>query len=623
MKKHNNKKIVSFEEQYGMGGPVLDYIKSPTTALQENQFAWAKSKAEGALNPMSQALDWAGPLLSVIGEVAKGQGVFDKDQAAMGASYRGNQKKISVEGGEIMETPKGDILKMKGPKHENGGIPLEISDEDLNSGSYNVYSNRVKGHTGKTLSKEKEGREKKIRRYEKYIKDNPGDLIAKNTLERLKMSSKLADTNALNLQQQIREAYEAGNAETQIPEDGAPVQAAVGLSTQPGPKRIISDKLLESLKAISDESALGVIPYNPKEDNSEYEKNSTNPTPGKTSSAGSNFTIGDGLGTIGMIYQGIAAKNAANNNMSRLDLEENIYNRYGHDAVLAEQNKQIINNLERDNSTQDVTLSSNALMDRLASSGRGINEVTAGMVSAQQAENKAIQDINANHTKNEINNQDSMTKLLQGIQDKYLSEEKAVQERNEQRLDTAQSAVDAAEVNMGDLLSRIGRVANEGLLREVMAKNVSQQSTHFNSDSKGKVGGNPSNPGQTFDSNVQKDFDEALVSNNMGGKETAKGEVTQETPATTTPDNRITGSRLYSGYSLTKDQTRINNLLTAGNLNLDLTSPQKVEEFQKLIGAPVDGKFGSDSYEALIKYISGMTNKEYDSATGLTYNTKK
>lgn len=668
MKKNlKNKKVVSFKEQFGMGGPVLDYIKSPTTALQEDQLAWTKAKAEGATDPAAQTLDILGPILGMIGEVAASQGAFDKEeQAAMGMST-GRGKSFSVEGGEILETAKGDVLKIKGPKHEKGGVPLEISEEDAQKGNYNVYSDRIIGHTGKTLAKEKEEREKKIKRYEDHLKKFPGDIAAANTLERLRKSSKLADQNAVTLQSQLRDAYNQGNVETQVSEAPAQegTQAAVGLST--GDSNLLSTLLLlnqiqgtnnpegvvtldEAQLAMDakdnnyrkpprDTSIKTFAEYNGPEGMDElgYRKNTfgaweqqasdgtwKNATTGKDSTLP--FTIGDGIGMISMAAQRIAARNAAANNAKRLDLEENIYNRYGHDMVNAEQAKQLVTNLERDEADRRTRLDANRALDSVQ--GLGIQELEAARERIQARTDDTLRKTRMDYLKDTTDNQMSYAKILQAIQDKYLTEEKAVQERNEQRLDIAQSGLDKANIDMYGLGADLAKIANNAKLQEIMAKSVSSQSTNFNTDRYGNVGGNARTQ-NTFDANVSPE--EVLRQANQKAQEETKqaGEAqTITTSAPATPVDRIVGDKFYPNAKWTPDKTSINNLLQEiqikhPDLKLDVTTPENVITFQKIIGAKPDGKFGYDTYSKLIDYVSGMTGKKYDPLTGLTFSTGK
>ena len=264
--------------QYGAGGPVNGFIKDPQTALQENNLMWQKALAIGSLDPLAGVIDASIPLVQATGEILKEKGVFDKETSSAASGMSTSGKRVNVEGGEILENHKGDILKIKGPKHEKGGITLDLpmnSTED----NYNIYSDRIEGKTGKTLAREKEDREKKISRYQKHLEKFPGDIAARNTLERLIKSSKLADLNAVNLQKELRETAQMGQAEINIPEEETQAQqipgpgesagmlgqltAASGISTGKNPG-LGGREILDEEELLSEEDyllSIGVNPY--------------------------------------------------------------------------------------------------------------------------------------------------------------------------------------------------------------------------------------------------------------------------------------------------------------------------------------------------------------------------
>ena len=264
--------------QYGAGGPVNGFIKDPQTALQENNLMWQKALAIGSLDPLAGVIDASIPLIQATGGILKEKGVFDKEGSSAASGMSTSGKRVNVEGGEILENHKGDILKIKGPKHEKGGVTLDLpmnSPED----NYNIYSDRIEGKTGKTLAREKEDREKKIARYQKHLEKFPGDIAARNTLERLIKSSKLADLNAVNLQKELRETAQMGQAEINIPEEESQTQqipgpgesegmlgqltAASGISTGKNPG-LGGREILDEEELLSEEDyllSLGIDPY--------------------------------------------------------------------------------------------------------------------------------------------------------------------------------------------------------------------------------------------------------------------------------------------------------------------------------------------------------------------------
>ena len=88
------------------------------------------------------------------------------------------QVQAEVEGGEVMQTPDGQMEKVQGPRHEQGGVPVEAPEGTM------VFSDRIKLE-GKTMAQRKELREKKLMKLKKLVDKNPSDKILKNSYERV------------------------------------------------------------------------------------------------------------------------------------------------------------------------------------------------------------------------------------------------------------------------------------------------------------------------------------------------------------------------------------------------------------------------------------------------------
>jgi hypothetical protein len=85
----------------------------------------------------------------------------------------GGDAQIEVEGNEILEAPNGEMMKAKGPTHEEGGIAMNVPD------GTKIYSDRL-GMEGKTMQQRKAARERALARLEKYMDRNPADQLLKN-----------------------------------------------------------------------------------------------------------------------------------------------------------------------------------------------------------------------------------------------------------------------------------------------------------------------------------------------------------------------------------------------------------------------------------------------------------
>lgn len=161
-----------------------NYIQTPNEVLNDYNIMLAKADLEVANNKLV-------PIVSMVGALAQeavkfgGAGGFNKGAlttpktAAMGMNNV--EEDVEVEGGEMYETPQGEVGEFKGPSHEEGGIPLEVG-QDVEEGT-KVYSDRLK--IGKeTLAERKEKREKQIANLEKIASEPLVDSAVKNATKR-------------------------------------------------------------------------------------------------------------------------------------------------------------------------------------------------------------------------------------------------------------------------------------------------------------------------------------------------------------------------------------------------------------------------------------------------------
>ena len=678
--KHN--KTVDISDhilQYGAGGPVNGFIKDPQTALQENNLMWQKALAIGSMDPLAGVIDASIPLVQAAGEIMKEQGVFDKDSsAASGMSTSG--KRVNVEGGEILENPKGDILKIKGPRHEKGGITLDLpmnSQED----NYNIYSDRIEGKTGKTLAKEKEDREKKISRYQKHIEKFPGDIAARNTLERLVKSSKLADVNAVNLQKELRDTAQMGQAEIDIPEEGTQPQqipgpgesegmlgqltAASGISTGRNPGLGGREIIDEEEEMLSEEEyllSLGINPYTNKTSSREgnieevvisqgikplvpkslpgvITNLSPTPTPeikdnlrlpGTSITPSSDpkkplpgtgpsgFTAGDIVGALGMIRQGMASRKGAMNNLASLQPEVNKYKNYGRRAVEALQGNQSVADREYQRTLANNELDTFKNNSNIDTSSRGIGDKMSNLVALQQIANRANANAEDAYADKTVQNNSEMAKTLQAIEDKYLTEETRVQRDNMENLDAAMEGVTQAGINEGKMMSYLGKILNSRKERDMTIAGINNQSerTYLGADGKTYYYENESQGPAE-----PKVPNEQAVNNAIKGENPITGE-TVTTPVTPTNSEYLTGDKVLDSFDLGKEKNNLISMLQDPkvNMKIDLGNTEAIKELQRKIGNTgnnISGKFGALTYENLKRYIAGESAIQRHPGTGI------
>ena len=206
----------------GVNG-VKNYIPNPADALAENNKMMAEAEMTAMQNPWLPIVGIAGGLAST----AIGSGAFNKPGTtrpavttvdagltmAQGTAALGmqdsEQSQIEVEGGEVMQTPDGQVQELEGAAHEDGGIPLN----NVPNGT-DFFSARLKGKDGKTMAERKMAREKKRSNLFDMISTNSTDLAVKNTAQR-KMGfldkEEQEDKQMQEIANQIQQLQQAAN----------------------------------------------------------------------------------------------------------------------------------------------------------------------------------------------------------------------------------------------------------------------------------------------------------------------------------------------------------------------------------------------------------------------------
>jgi hypothetical protein len=194
-----------------------NYIVSPAEALNDYNIQMAKVEAKAMSNP------WI-PIVAAVGGAAQsfvGRGINANvlkpgESANNGDTYAGTagdnnsqyganginnvQADVEVEGGEMYETPQGQVGEFEGPAHEQGGIPLEVG-EDVEEGT-KVYSDRLKVGN-KTLAERKATRERQTANLEKIASQALVDQAVKNAAKRKMMAIEKEEMADLDFQEKV------------------------------------------------------------------------------------------------------------------------------------------------------------------------------------------------------------------------------------------------------------------------------------------------------------------------------------------------------------------------------------------------------------------------------------
>lgn len=177
------------------------YIISPAEALNDYNIMLAKAEERASTDPWLPVVAIAGQALQT-GIGIAGQYNTDRFNTPKKAAMGNNNvnKDVEVEGGEMFETPQGQVGEFKGPSHEQGGIPLEVG-QDVQEGT-KVYSDRLKVGN-KTLAERKATRERQVANLEKIASNNLADQAVKNAAKRKMMAIEKEEAADLDFQEKV------------------------------------------------------------------------------------------------------------------------------------------------------------------------------------------------------------------------------------------------------------------------------------------------------------------------------------------------------------------------------------------------------------------------------------
>lgn len=158
-------------------------------ALWKQRQALAQARA-GAENDLTRGLGVAAGVLQTAGNIMQSVG-------SKGFATGGNIP-IEVEGEEVAERPDGSIYQYIGLNHEQGGIPVQ------EPAGTRIYSKRLQ-QEGQSMAQRKIQREARRANAEKYLQQNPTDVVAKKTLKRILQINEKEEKKDMDLQMLLHE----------------------------------------------------------------------------------------------------------------------------------------------------------------------------------------------------------------------------------------------------------------------------------------------------------------------------------------------------------------------------------------------------------------------------------
>ena len=390
------------KNKYLTGGSVKsDYMTNPLQALYEDQMNKTKADATAGAGFLPNFLQTIGPML---GQAVSSGAFGGLPKAATGGSFEDMQA-INAEGGEVVESPDGEVMKLKGPSHESGGIDLAVP------GGTDIYSKRIKGPDGKTMAERKKARTDKLKEFEKKLEKNPGDVLLKKSYSRMKQAFDMADEQDVATMNAAREEEEG------TPEfaDGGTVMSMLQrLFQQQGQIPDMQNLMATSGQTPGVTPTAGITGGNIEEQGIASEPVTQDEVstgqlvsakPEKSwldSLGGLGVSAGDVMGMAGNFMGSMALNKNIRDSMNNIP-NVNAFKDFGKEGL--QENQNVINSLKslRDDALRDLTGRSNTQRANLRGNARGVNQMRAGDLAVSQSEEQATNKVNNTFTNQMMN----------------------------------------------------------------------------------------------------------------------------------------------------------------------------------------------------------------------------
>ena len=456
-------------------------IQSPNQAIVENDILWAKAQEGVDSDFLIKALDVVGGFAlntglnmmggsSVAGDlksdstksrllkknIADPKSVMAADTLGTRvAAYGGSN--IEVEGDEVAQYPTGDLIQFNGPKHENGGI-----DVNLPNGT-DIYSDRI-SIDNKTMAQRKLEREKNAAKYSKmYEKDKSATV--KSTLNRIL---------EINAQQEAFDLEIQGTANRLTPQNGMTPKAAYGAG--PGPTQRNYSSFFSNILAGMQTEDLSGVATTATEDTStagSSRKGATEDPPflsglydqalsGLTNyfqSAGSP-TGGDIVGTIGNLMQADNPRKLTLANRAGDQPNVNAFENYGKNALakLDQAKGSLQGNL--DSALLDIDKSAQAATKTNSNGARSINTARALNLATQSVAQDAKAKANVEYANMLTQMLTGEAAMLNDIDARVMTGDQNANEADRMDRDAFFTQLSKDEVARGQAISGVGKNMN-------------------------------------------------------------------------------------------------------------------------------------------------------------------
>lgn len=488
-------------KKYANGTGATGYLQDPADAMAEYDIMLAKAEQKAASNPWIPVTMMAGQLLSsAIGSGQIGAGktagatTTPATTAANGSSNANGN--IEAEGGEILEAPGGQPVKLKGASHEQGGVDVNVPPGTL------IFSDRIV-KDGKTMAERKAARENKMKNLEDLLghKDTAIVNTATRTKENLEREEaedlrlqEMADTFA-NLTQQF--AYGTGAygvppyGPNQLPpapqaDDWMGIPYDVPYPVTPDTYAIMNNNPVDP--ALAPEQGLaateGYIPES-------YSLDTSTPkaAPGTPAKRGAvpTPTGGDIVGLIGNMVSTFGPLKNTLENRAGDTPNINAFKDFGKEALQANEDAQGYVQVQKDNAIQRIQDRARGSKRSARNSARGVNTMRALDLGIDMAANEADTGVADNFAQQMMQLLGAKSQL-ENVQDQVVmtgEQEKDLNNRKDRDNFYTQKGKDIA--TMGTGLQQTGKDINTILKNPVMLNLLNEMGKYFTVNAKGEL----------------------------------------------------------------------------------------------------------------------------------------
>lgn len=422
---------------------------------------------------------------------------IEEEEFAFGG--QAGKKVIEVEGDEVLESPNGKVVKVKGKSHEEGGEKVAVLP------GTKIFSDRLKVDN-KTMQERKLAREKAEKRIQKLAAKNPTDKLLQGSLQRTMEVNQIEEAKDMAMQETVNaiangeqfgyggmvsgKKYAYGGEEPFYDKRGwhFPNMTNTLFNTR---ELYTTDNLPPNgiTKGIKAKINSGISPAaNIKIPNINLPNQVLNEDIPKKPSTIGKLGLGDYVGLAGNAFNAVAPLINSARNRKGNKPNINRYLGFGKDALDTNQQSQNYVAGVKSNALTDVNTAANSAYARNRNSAQGVNTVRALDIATDMTKQDAVSKTNDSFSKQMMQLLDSRSQL-ENVQDKMvMAGETARDLEDKGDRDNAFSNMASDLVNFGTNVQGIGRNLNAAKSNAVDAKLISQLSKYgLGFDDEGKL----------------------------------------------------------------------------------------------------------------------------------------